>query len=148
MFQEPTNMILRRNVSLLGNYSLKRCDRILFNKTNKIELIAYDRVEYVHSDHKPIYGLFKIRTEKILKEEKIKIMNELKENINFGINIVNNQSESIISKNESNLDHINDDFFNSTKLGNNQNNLSVDLLGLGDLNLKDTELKPSHYSCI
>jgi hypothetical protein len=57
------------------------CDRILFKRSEKITVEDYNRVDYTHSDHKPIYGLYKITATKIDEELKKKVIEELKEKI-------------------------------------------------------------------
>jgi hypothetical protein len=60
------------------------CDRILFKKNEYIRQIAYDRAELSISDHKPIYSVFKAFAVKELKEEKAKIIKEIKANMVLG----------------------------------------------------------------
>lgn len=47
------------------DYKKKRvpswCDRIFFKRNKKVTQINYNRVEYIHSDHKPVFSLFKVR---------------------------------------------------------------------------------------
>lgn len=38
------------------------CDRILWRKNKAVEQIAYNTAYYTYSDHRPVYGLFKIST--------------------------------------------------------------------------------------
>jgi len=61
------------------------CDRILFRKTEDIETICYNIVNYTQSDHKPIYGVYKIKTKKVIEEERQKLIKELKETMNLGV---------------------------------------------------------------
>lgn len=70
------------------------CDRIFFKKGKFIRQIAYDRIEYCQSDHKPIFGIFKVYAIKELREEKMKIMHEIKKNILLGINTSNSTSNA------------------------------------------------------
>ncbi len=63
------------------------CDRIFWKKSEDVEVISYNRVNYTQSDHKPIYGIYKLKTKKILAEEKEKLIKELKESLSKGLNI-------------------------------------------------------------
>ncbi len=67
------------------------CDRILFKKNKNLKVLEYDRVEYTHSDHKPIYGIYKIIVSKIDEEKKKAIINELKENSNNTVPSTNDE---------------------------------------------------------
>ncbi len=58
------------------------CDRILFKKNNNVKILEYGRVDYTHSDHKPIYGVYKITVSKVDEDKKKTIINELKEKLN------------------------------------------------------------------
>jgi hypothetical protein len=80
------------------------CDRILFNKSNKIHLLEYNRVEYTVSDHKPVYGVFRINTQSINKEEKVKILKEIKSNYDNNIKSMNIDPNTI-------MNNMNDNFF-------------------------------------
>jgi hypothetical protein len=44
------------------------CDRIFWRKTRFIKLIKYQSVNYTLSDHRPIYGIFKVKFVKSLDE--------------------------------------------------------------------------------
>jgi hypothetical protein len=57
------------------------CDRILFRKCENINVIDYNKVDYTHSDHKPIYGIFKIKADKVDKNLKDSIVKEIRENM-------------------------------------------------------------------
>jgi len=57
------------------------CDRILFRKCENIKVIDYNKVDYTHSDHKPIFGIFKIKADKVDKNLKDAIVKEIRENI-------------------------------------------------------------------
>jgi len=63
------------------------CDRILFKKNSNVEIVKYDRVNYLTSDHKPIYGIYKVNVKRILAKEKEKIIKELKESTEISNNI-------------------------------------------------------------
>lgn len=56
------------------------CDRILFRRNENLELIKYDKVNYLNSDHKPVFGIFNIGVKKIIHEEKERILRDLKVN--------------------------------------------------------------------
>jgi hypothetical protein len=99
------------------------CDRILFMKNDNIEVIDYNRIEFTNSDHKPIYGFYKIKTVKIDTIKKKQIAQEINDNFTIGV-AGEEYINDITSKLKFNIiGHINDDFFNSDKL-NNLNDLS------------------------
>lgn len=57
------------------------CDRIIFNKLNKIDIITYNSVyDFTQSDHKPVYGLYKLKILSIDQSEKEKLILEYKKN--------------------------------------------------------------------
>lgn len=57
------------------------CDRIIYNKSNKINCLKYDSVnEYTQSDHKPIYGIYNVVVSSINFKEKEKLILEIKKN--------------------------------------------------------------------
>lgn len=96
------------------------CDRILFKKSENLECVNYDKVDYTHSDHKPIFGIFKIKADRINKEKKENLIKEIKSELEKNPQIGLKGSNDI----ESNfflifLDFINDNFFNSSKLNLN-----------------------------
>jgi hypothetical protein len=72
------------------------CDRIIFNKNMKIKGIYYTSVEnYKESDHKPIFGIYKI---KINDNDKISISINNNNNPNFISNSYSNQNDDINNK--------------------------------------------------
>jgi hypothetical protein len=73
------------------------CDRILFKKNPKIEIIDYNRVDYTISDHKPVYGLFKVICTKIDLEIKNQIFLELKEKEENGVSVFAEESANDFS---------------------------------------------------
>jgi len=73
------------------------CDRILFKKCNKIEVIDYNRLHYSISDHKPIYGFFKITTTKVDSNLKNQYLKEIKESLAVNMATVNDQYNDITS---------------------------------------------------
>ena len=52
-------------------------DRILFKKFSETSPLAYNKCLLSLSDHQPIYGLYRIKTEEINKEIKQKIMKQI-----------------------------------------------------------------------
>jgi len=57
------------------------CDRILFRRSQSIVVGDYNRVDYTHSDHKPIYGIFKIKADKVDKALRDTVVKEIRENM-------------------------------------------------------------------
>ena len=57
------------------------CDRILFKKSENLECLNYDKIDYTHSDHKPIYGIFKIKANRVDNEKRDFLLNEIKNNL-------------------------------------------------------------------
>jgi hypothetical protein len=53
------------------------CDRIFYKKYSKTIPLAYNKCLLTISDHQPIFGVYKIRTEIINKEEKQNILNQM-----------------------------------------------------------------------
>ena len=92
------------------------CDRILFKKNSGTIPIIYNRCEYTLSDHKPIYGVYQIKTKIISQENKKKVLNEVM--LNFERNQKENNS-GFTKKNDVNL-NIEENFF--SKKGNTNNN--------------------------
>lgn len=84
-----------------SEYDLKKkripswCDRILFRKNQCIQIIDYNKVDYTHSDHKPIYGIYKIKADKIDKSKRDELVKEVKDNIEK--NLLLNGSKDIES---------------------------------------------------
>jgi hypothetical protein len=70
------------------------CDRILFRKSNKIQIIEYNRIDYTISDHKPIYGLYKVSCSKIDHTAREQILHELREKTNLGNSLIGEQYQS------------------------------------------------------
>ena len=64
------------------------CDRILYKKNENLNVQDYNKVDYTHSDHKPIYGIYKIKADKIDKDLRDVVVKEIKENLekNSGLN--------------------------------------------------------------
>ena len=52
-------------------------DRILFKKFSETAPLAYNKCLLSLSDHQPIYGVYRIKTEEIDKAKKQKIMNQI-----------------------------------------------------------------------
>jgi hypothetical protein len=61
------------------------CDRVFYKRGNYIKQLVYDRSEISYSDHKPVYSIFKIQAFKELKEEKAKLIKEIKANMMLGL---------------------------------------------------------------
>jgi hypothetical protein len=59
------------------------CDRILFKKSCLIEQIEYNRIDYTHSDHKPIFSVFKINCFRIDQEKRTQVLNQIREQLNI-----------------------------------------------------------------
>lgn len=75
------------------------CDRIMFKKSKQIEVIEYNKVDYLISDHKPIYGLYKITTTKTDQTIKNQIIKEIRESIGGNVlAITDNHYSDITSK--------------------------------------------------
>ena len=92
------------------------CDRILFKKNSETIPIIYNRCEYTLSDHKPIYGIYQIKTKVISQENKKKVLNEVM--LNFERNQKDNNS-GFTKKNDVNS-NIEENFFSNK--GNSNNN--------------------------
>ena len=56
------------------------CDRIFYKKFSKTKPLAYNKCLLTVSDHQPIYGVYKIRTEIINKEQKQNVLNQIIKN--------------------------------------------------------------------
>ena len=56
------------------------CDRIFYKKFSKTKPLAYNKCLLTVSDHQPIYGVYKIRTEIINEEQKQNILNQIIKN--------------------------------------------------------------------
>ena len=52
-------------------------DRILFKKFSETSPLAYNKCLLSLSDHQPIYGVYRIKTEEINKDKRQKIMNQI-----------------------------------------------------------------------
>ena len=92
----------------LNNYDIESripawCDRIFFKKYTETTPLAYNKCILNISDHQPIYGLYKIKSEIIDQEKRLNILDEItkmlnKENNNKGdsfdnINFVGNDNK-------------------------------------------------------
>ena len=90
------------------------CDRIFFKKESNTTPLAYNKCLLTYSDHQPLYGLYRIKTEIIDEEKRQKILNEIiKENTNEKnkeINTDNNPSDDLKNKNI-NINDIMNNFF-------------------------------------
>jgi len=105
------------------------CDRILFNRSGKVKGLQYNHVEmFRESDHKPIYGLYKVK----LREEdqlnaKVKVSSmesfPVGNNINSNHNIVANLSGRNFASGNNNVPNAPSNNVNNamTSFYNNQN---------------------------
>ncbi len=112
------------------------CDRILYKKSKHLTQVAYDRVEYTHSDHRPVYGLFNISAFQEIRDRKSILTREIKQNILLGIdntpteihrrpiekkftfsneNQINLPREQVLQKQTSVLSHSNSNPFDDMK---------------------------------
>jgi hypothetical protein len=73
------------------------CDRILFKRNERIKVLDYNRVDYTHSDHKPIYGIYRITTIKVDEEVKKKVVEEIKEKIKNEMMFLSNDNSQDFS---------------------------------------------------
>jgi hypothetical protein len=60
------------------------CDRIFYKRCQYIRQINYNRAELSYSDHKPVYSLLKVCAIKEFREEKAKLVKEIKANMMLG----------------------------------------------------------------
>ena len=44
------------------------CDRIFWKSNKNIHLLKYDSAYYLNSDHRPVYGIFKVKFAKTLED--------------------------------------------------------------------------------
>ena len=68
----------------------------MWRKNENVELLKYNRVNYTYSDHRPVYGIFKISTKKIIKEERDKIVKELKDLFNIGLSNKSDENNEVL----------------------------------------------------
>jgi len=62
------------------------CDRVIYKPSTKLTLIDYNSTEILLSDHRPVYSIFNLSVIEENKEEKLKIINDIKQRINLEIN--------------------------------------------------------------
>ena len=105
------------------------CDRIFYKKFSKTIPLAYNKCLLTISDHQPIYGVYKIRTEIIDKEKKKNILNQIikekQANTKKIIKELNDDSIKNNENNENNLKNINDNEIKqnyANNIGNDENN--------------------------
>ena len=79
-------------------------DRILFKKFSETSPLAYNKCLLSLSDHQPIYGVYRIKTEEINKDKKQKIMNQI-------IKEKSQNLKGIDGKNKLTNEEIEEDFF-------------------------------------
>lgn len=118
------------------------CDRILFKKSNNIEIVKYSNVpHYTNSDHKPVFGIFRVRVKRIKHEERMRIMRDIQENTDH------QRTRDLSGKNNSNIAEIKDNFFevgtknvNLIDIGSPPQKMNDKILeDKFDLNTKDKE---------
>ena len=61
------------------------CDRILYKRGSNVKVIAYNRCDFTLSDHKPIYGIYNLKTWNIDKEKKKPGYISIRYSINGGL---------------------------------------------------------------
>ena len=80
------------------------CDRIFYKKYSNTKPLVYNKCLLTISDHQPIFGVYKIRTEIIDKEQKQNILNQIiKEKQNNEKKDKNNNGNNDINKNNSDV---------------------------------------------
>ena len=105
------------------------CDRIFYKKYSKTIPLAYNKCLLTISDHQPIYGVYKIRTEIINKEERQNILNQIiKEKQNSLKKEKKKIDEKEINKNDLNKEDNKDNLKKAKNIkeenGENNNNLN------------------------
>ena len=81
------------------------CDRIFYKKYSNTKPLAYNKCLLTISDHQPIFGVYKIRTEIIDKEQKQNILNQIiKEKQNNEKKDKNKNNNGNNDKNKNNSD--------------------------------------------
>lgn len=81
------------------------CDRILYKRGSNVKVIAYNRCDFTLSDHKPIYGIYNLKTWTVDKEKKKAIVAEIiKENNS-------NKDSNGFNKNSNIKSNIEENFF-------------------------------------
>jgi len=119
------------------------CDRIFYKKYSKTIPLAYNKCLLTISDHQPIFGVYKIRTEIINKEEKQNILNQMikekekkndlqkeKNKINDNKTDINNSDKVDEEKNKNEM-NINE---NINKINDNSNNNNINNKDLNENN--------------
>jgi hypothetical protein len=82
-------------------YDLKKkrvpswCDRILLKKNPNVKILEYGRVDYIYSDHKPVYGVYSVRTTKVDEMKRRSVIRDLMENLST--NMVSTNVEDFTS---------------------------------------------------
>jgi hypothetical protein len=72
------------------------CDRILFRKNKNIKILEYGRVDYIYSDHKPVYGVYNLKFSKVDEEKKRHVIREVRKNLSNNIVSMNVKDVSSI----------------------------------------------------
>lgn len=111
------------------------CDRIFYKKYSKTIPLAYNKCLLTISDHQPIYGVYKIETQKINIEKRQSILNQIikahedkSKNGKKKLNENNNNSTNNANSNEDNKNNTNDKVNSESKdvITINKNNNSSD----------------------
>ena len=105
------------------------CDRIFYKKFSKTIPLVYNKCLLTISDHQPIFGVYKIRTEIIDIEKKKKILNQIiKEKQNKAKTENKDLNNSIKDKNkENNLNNNNINIIETRANDSNNNNNNNDI---------------------
>ena len=107
------------------------CDRIFYKKYSMTKPLAYNKCLLTVSDHQPIYGVYKIRTEIIDKEQRKNILNQIiKEKQNNLKKEKKNKDKNDINNNNLNTQNITEkpneiEKTNTTELNNNENYINL-----------------------
>ena len=88
------------------------CDRIFFKKYSETFPLAYNKCLLTLSDHQPIYGLYRIKTEIIDKEKRQNILDEIVKESKKGENKeINMENNNYIENQNVNTNDIINNFF-------------------------------------
>ena len=97
------------------------CDRIFYKKFSKTIPLVYNKCLLTISDHQPIYGVYKIRTEIIDIEKKKKILNQI---IKEKQNKAKTENKDLNNSNKNKENNLNNNNINiiETRVNNSNNN--------------------------
>ena len=108
------------------------CDRIFYKKYSETIPLVYNKCLLTVSDHQPIYGVYKIRTEIIDKQQKQNILNQI---IKTKQNSLKKEKKSTNEKDIHNNDLSNKSNNGSlNEIKNNNSNENMDLIQKNDSN--------------